>query len=154
MQISNGGITVLPTQDCLSSSNFIFGFYKIFSSSHVSSSLGRSFHFTKYYLMVLLLNILSLVFKIFFGTSVRWPSSSKGGSISEVTIFWPRSFLRQETWNTLWIYSLLEVLIHMLPPQSSELPCMGRNILVLAFMPQYFLDMFVCMDANSNILNN
>ena len=78
----NGDITFLPTQYCLSSRNFRFGCCKIFSSYHVAYSLGRSFHCTKYSLIVLLLNLLSLVFQIFSETSVSWPSSSKGGSIS------------------------------------------------------------------------
>ena len=79
-------VLVLPTQYFFSSSNFIFGCCKIFSSSHVASSLGRSFHCTKYSLIVLLLNILPLVFKTFSVISVICPSSSKGGSVFEMTI--------------------------------------------------------------------
>ena len=99
----NGDITVLPTQHFFSSKNFIFECFKIFSSSYVASSLGRFFHCTKYSLIVLLLNLLSLVFKTFYKTSVRCNSSSKGGSVSEMTIYWPIDLFRQETWNTLWI---------------------------------------------------
>ena len=43
-------------------------------------------------------------------------------------------------------YSLPEVPNHMLLPQSFELPCMAHSILVLAFMPHYFWEMFVFMD--------
>ena len=94
---------LIPTQYCLSSSNSKFGCCKICSSSQVASSLGKSFHCTKYYFIVMFLNLLSLVFNILSRMRTSFPSSSKGGKLYKTKVCFPITFFRHETWNMKYI---------------------------------------------------
>jgi hypothetical protein len=96
-------ITVLPSRDCLSSRNIKPGCCRICSPSHVASSTGSPLHLTRHSLIIQLLNPHSLCSKTSSGTNSNCPSSSSGGNSSEVVTCSPTTFLRQETWNTLWI---------------------------------------------------
>ena len=114
----------------------------------MASSLGKSFHCTKYSFIVLLLNLLSLVFNILSRVRISYPSSSKVGIASETEICWPITFFRHETHYEF--YFLLEAPIHRPLLQFFESLCRDRKALVWDFLNLYPLWWFVCRDATWN----
>ena len=98
---SERDITVLPSQNCLSSSNTNPGCCKTYSLSQVVSSTGSPLHLIKHSRMTMLLSFHSWNYNTSSGTSSSYPSSSNGGSSSDVPMNFPTAFLRQDTWNTL-----------------------------------------------------
>ena len=137
-------MTIISTQYCLSSSNAKFGCCKICSSSHVASSLGKSFHCTKYSFIVLLLSFLSLAFPII--SEWEW-----------VVVHHPREvmflklkndslspFLDMKHEIHYGFYFLLEVPIHMPLLQLFEPLCRDHKTLVWDFLNLFLLRRSIC----------
>ena len=143
-------MTVLPTQYFLSSSNAKFGCCKICSSSQVASSLGKSFHCTKYSLIVLLLKFISPFFTIIFGmriSSLHHPREVMFLNMKNSSLSFSL-YMRYEIHYGF--YFLLEVPLDMPLLQLFEPLCRDHKTLVWYFMNLFILRRLVCTDETSN----
>ena len=112
-------ITVLLAWNCLSSSNCKLGFCNTCSPSNLVSSIGNSFHFTKYSQTTLFMSFLSRTCRIFFEINAKIPSSFKG-----VTRWMERCVAPLFSWDLIHdihyeFYFPLEAPIHKPPLQPS-----------------------------------
>jgi hypothetical protein len=117
-----GDITVSPTRNCLSSSNYKHVSRTTYSFSHVAFPMGKSFHLIRYSLMLLIWRFFSQTYSISSGIRTSCPSSSRGGITSRGMMCWPMALFRQDTWKTLCI---------LLPRGSSSSQAMAPTFLLI-----------------------
>ena len=78
----SGTLQSFPLDGCLSSSNLKLGCSKIATPSQVASSIGRFFHFTKYFGMILFHSRFSLTSSIISSSRMSFPSLPSGDNSS------------------------------------------------------------------------
>ena len=94
-----------PPSGSLSSSSIEGNWLCSVVASHVTSSVGNHFHFTKRFSINFSSCLIQRVSKIFSGSTKATPSSVIGGSSKLTCGGSPTYFFKRETWKTRWIFA-------------------------------------------------